>query len=104
MQELDWWQSVEVGTESSKVQVTATPCQHWSARTPFDRMKTLWCSWHVQGKEASFFFAGDTALCPAFQEIRRRLGAPTVAAIPVATPTLACGHVLAERYQPGQPD
>jgi len=104
VQELDWWQSVEVGTEACKVTVTATPCQHWSARTPFDRMKTLWCSWHVQGREASFFFAGDTALCPAFQEIRSRLGAPTVAAIPVGINPSACRHAFAEIYQPGQPD
>lgn len=87
VKELDWWQSFECGVETRKVTVTATPCQHWSARTPFDRMKTLWCSWHVQGPEGSFFFAGDTALCPAFKEIRQRLGSPTVAAIPVC----ACG-------------
>jgi L-ascorbate metabolism protein UlaG (beta-lactamase superfamily) len=84
VKEMDWWQSAEHSLPSGgKVTVTATPCQHWSARTPFDRMKTLWCSWHVQGPHSSFFFAGDTAMCPAFQQIRKRVGAPTVAAIPI---------------------
>ena len=81
--ELDWWHSVEHRVGGSSVKVTATPSQHWSARTPFDRMTTLWCSWHVQGAHSSFFFAGDTALCPAFRQIRQRLGPPTVAALPI---------------------
>jgi hypothetical protein len=27
----------------SDSQVTCTPCRHWSARTAWDRFKTLWC-------------------------------------------------------------
>jgi len=81
VKEMDWWQTTKF--PGSNVKVTATPCQHWSARTPMDRMKTLWCSWYIQGPQSSFYFAGDTALCPAFKEIKARVGAPTVAAIPI---------------------
>ena len=51
-------------------QIACTPCKHYSARTPFDALKTLWCSWCLFADDGtSFFFAGDTALCPAFAEI-----------------------------------
>ena len=88
--ELDWWDtrdvrldaspgpsqradSVEVDvdvstakppTTTSTAAITATvgalPCQHVSARTPFDKCRTLWASWSVESGGAKVFFAGDT--------------------------------------------
>jgi len=49
--------------------ISCLPCQHTSARTPFDRSKTLWSSWAVTSAPASssptatpasVYFAGDT--------------------------------------------
>lgn len=79
--ELDWWESRDVklemkhnGTEkavsitstsdqeSATNSITATigalPCQHVSARTPFDKCKTLWASWSVESGGAKVWFAG----------------------------------------------
>ncbi|KAI9725987.1 MAG: hypothetical protein M1828_002315 [Chrysothrix sp. TS-e1954] len=44
--ELDWWdyQSITV-KEAGSLNVMCTPAQHSSARGPFDKDKTLWCSW-----------------------------------------------------------
>ena len=41
--ELDWWQEARHGA----VRVACTPAQHWSQRTPWDAMQTLWSSWCV---------------------------------------------------------
>lgn len=69
---------------SSGVRVVCTPCQHWSARTPFDRNKTLWSSWAVVGGHRRFWFGGDTGYCSVFKEIGDRLGPFDLSAIPVA--------------------
>ncbi|MFT6903429.1 MAG: N-acyl-phosphatidylethanolamine-hydrolyzing phospholipase D [Oleiphilaceae bacterium] len=54
--EFDWWDTAVF----DELTITATPSQHWSARTLFDRNKTLWASWHLQIKDFSIWFAGDT--------------------------------------------
>lgn len=57
-----------------RIQVVATPCQHWSIRSGFDRCKSLWTSWAVAGASNRVWFAGDTGYCPAFKEIGDTLG------------------------------
>lgn len=66
------------------VRVVCTPCQHWSARTPFDKNKTLWSSWAVVGRHRRFWFGGDTGYCSVFKEIGDRLGPFDLSAIPIA--------------------
>jgi N-acyl-phosphatidylethanolamine-hydrolysing phospholipase D len=78
--ELDWWESRDVrleevaGKKGGNVSVSANdekhksgaitatigalPCQHVSARTPFDKCKTLWASWSVESGGAKVYFAG----------------------------------------------
>jgi L-ascorbate metabolism protein UlaG (beta-lactamase superfamily) len=41
-----------------KATIGALPCQHISARTPFDKAKTLWASWSVESGGAKVYFAG----------------------------------------------
>ena len=77
--EYDWW----VSGEDGPLTVTATPAQHFSARTPFDRNRTLWCGWVVATPEWRVFFAGDTGYHPVFGEIGRQLGPFDVALLPV---------------------
>ena len=80
--ELDWWQQRR--HEQTAVSVTCAPAQHWSARTPFDRMHSLWCSWAVTGASRRFWFAGDTGYCAVHKEIGDRLGPFDLSLIPIA--------------------
>lgn len=79
--ELDWWESRDVTLEkipgengkADSISVTSTeerkkggmtatigalPCQHVSARGPFDKCKTLWASWSVESGGSKVYFAG----------------------------------------------
>jgi N-acyl-phosphatidylethanolamine-hydrolysing phospholipase D len=85
--ELDWWESrnlkleegqqkhgggsVSVSANEEKDKsgaITATigalPCQHVSARTPFDKCKTLWASWSLESGGAKVYFAGYVLSLP----------------------------------------
>jgi L-ascorbate metabolism protein UlaG (beta-lactamase superfamily) len=77
--DLDWWERRTVGS----VQIVFTPAQHWSARGATDRDRVLWGGFHLSGPSGSVYFAGDTGLGPHFRTIRERLGAPTVALLPI---------------------
>ncbi|MEO8040293.1 MAG: MBL fold metallo-hydrolase [Betaproteobacteria bacterium] len=77
--ELDWWQAVEL----AGVKLTLAPVQHWSARSLWDRDKTLWGGWRVERPGFSFFFCGDTGYSEDFNDIRKRLGPVDLAAIPI---------------------
>lgn len=77
--ELDWWDDAEIGG----VRFTLTPAQHWSARSPFDRNRTLWGGWAIRAPDTSVYFAGDTGYSEDFKEIGRRLGPFDFAAIPI---------------------
>jgi N-acyl-phosphatidylethanolamine-hydrolysing phospholipase D len=77
--EHDWWQE----GASGPLTVTATPAQHFSARTPFDRDRTLWCGWVIAAAGRRVFFAGDTGYHPVFGAIARRLGPFDVAVLPI---------------------
>jgi N-acyl-phosphatidylethanolamine-hydrolysing phospholipase D len=77
--ERDWWQTFETSAFSA----TCAPAQHFSARWIGDRNDTLWCSWVIQADGARVFFAGDTALHPAFADIGARLGAFDLVMLPI---------------------
>ena len=77
--ELDWWHTTEVGA----LRITATPARHFSARTPFDRNRTLWAGFMLHAAGARVLFAGDSGAGPHWHDIRARLGAPDVALLPI---------------------
>ena len=76
--ELDWWDECDITLSPSaqndtkveaagdadpttadiKARISSLPCQHVSARTAFDRNKTLWCSWAVESGGSKVYFAG----------------------------------------------
>lgn len=70
IEEFDWWQQRKWGD----VTVTATPAQHFSGRTLWDRNRTLWASWSLQSGGERIFYSGDTGYFPGFREIAARLG------------------------------
>jgi len=77
--QLDWWQShTGIG-----VKFICTPAQHFAARWPWDRNQTLWGGFMVECGGGRIFFCGDSGYAPHFAEIRRRLGAPDLALIPI---------------------
>jgi L-ascorbate metabolism protein UlaG (beta-lactamase superfamily) len=77
--ELTWWQSLDL----PGARVTMTPAQHFSARTPFDRNRTLWGSFVVEGEYPRVFFGADTGYWRHFDEVRARFGRIDVALLPI---------------------
>ncbi|WP_043337819.1 MBL fold metallo-hydrolase [Belnapia moabensis] len=77
--ELDWWQSVEV----AGLRVTYVPAQHFSARTLFDRNRSLWGGFVIEAEGAVVYFAGDSGWCPHFAEIAARFPRIDLALIPI---------------------
>jgi L-ascorbate metabolism protein UlaG (beta-lactamase superfamily) len=66
-EELDWWEASHDATP-----IWATPAQHFSARTPFDRNRALWGSFVVQLGARRILFAGDSGYGPHFTAIGER--------------------------------
>ena len=123
--ELDWWEQrdVDLAPSASKPAVSNTdvksgstedksisarigclPCQHTSARTPFDKGLTLWASWSVESGGKKVWFGGDTGYravpelpkgvddygeehvyphCPAFKDIGNLRGPFDLGLIPI---------------------
>ena len=69
--ELDWWQTLRHGA----LEIVCTPAQHWSGRSPFGRMRTLWSGFAVLAPGFHLYYSGDTGYSPHFVEIRDRLRA-----------------------------
>ncbi len=80
--ELDWG-----GTyQTADLCITATPAQHFSGRTLWDKNKTLWCGYVVEIKGKTFYFVGDTGYNPVqFKEIGQRWSSIDLSLIPIGT-------------------
>jgi L-ascorbate metabolism protein UlaG (beta-lactamase superfamily) len=68
--ELDWWQSVQVGT----LQVVATPARHHSGRLSPQSDLRLWAGYAFIGDRHRVWYSGDTGFHSALAEIGARLG------------------------------
>ncbi len=77
---LAWHDSAEI---SRGIRVTATPAQHFTARTPFDRNHAHWCGWLVEGAGCKLWHVGDSGYCPVFSEIGGRYGPIDFGMIPI---------------------
>lgn len=82
VQELDWWESVEVNESTT---ITFTPQQHGSGRGLFDRNKSLWGSFFIQQGERSIYFGGDGGYSTHFSDIKERLGSPDLAMLGIGS-------------------
>jgi len=79
IEEVDWWERAA----SAPFGVTASPAQHFSARTPFDRNRALWSGFVIEVEGRRILFAGDSGYGGHFQQIRERLGPIDVALLPI---------------------
>ena len=80
-QDIDWWQSVAL---ANGVRIAGVPAQHWSARSIFDRMNTLWLGFVIVSPSGPVYFSGDTGYGEFFETIRERFGAPRLALLTIA--------------------
>ena len=80
VRELAWHERTEI---SPGIQVTATPAQHFTARTPFDMNRGHWCGWLLDGGGCKLWHAGDGGYCPGFLEIGARYGPIDFGMIPI---------------------
>jgi N-acyl-phosphatidylethanolamine-hydrolysing phospholipase D len=80
VKELAWFRQHEL---FPGIIVTATPAQHFTARTPFDRNRAHWCGWLLESTGLKIWHAGDSGYCPAFREIGEKLGPIDFAMIPI---------------------
>ncbi|ORY82377.1 beta-lactamase superfamily domain-domain-containing protein [Leucosporidium creatinivorum] len=90
--ELDWWQTTTLhitlphspNSPPVRLDIAATPAQHWAARSPLDTNQALWASWVVKGEKDSIFHAGDTGYTDGmFKAIGRAFGPFSLAALPI---------------------
>lgn len=79
VRELDWWQDASW----RQTRIHCAPAQHFAARWPWDRNRTLWCGWMVETQGGNIYFAGDTGFCDVFTEIRRRFPNTRLALLPI---------------------
>jgi L-ascorbate metabolism protein UlaG (beta-lactamase superfamily) len=79
VRELPWWEGALVGD----MRITATPCLHWSKRTPFDRNHSHWNGYAIEAGMLKVLFIGDSGYYGGFKQIGERLGPFHVAALPI---------------------
>lgn len=72
--ELDWFEGSFVETAGARVEVVATPAQHFSGRGALDRNRTLWASLSVLGPRHRVFFSGDTGATDEHAAIGQQFG------------------------------
>lgn len=80
---LDWEESAVIRGRTAPLELHLLAVQHWSARTPWDRNRTLWGSWAVLHPKLRFWFAGDLGYSRDSADIGRRFGGFDLAAIPI---------------------
>lgn len=67
--EMDWWQE---RAHNERLQVICVPSQHWSRRIKQDLNTTLWAGFILHGRDAKYYFPGDSGYFPGFTAICRK--------------------------------
>lgn len=70
VQQLHWWEDTTV----SGVRLVATPTQHFSGRSLWDKNRRLWCSWVILTDTQRLFFGADSGYFDGFKTIGERFG------------------------------
>ncbi len=79
-QEAGWWQKFRT---SKHVEVVFLPAQHWHRRGLADQDEVLWGGYWIRIDGVTIYYSGDTSYGPHFKEIRRIMGAPDIAILPI---------------------
>jgi len=77
--ELAWWENLPI----DRAEVTAVPVQHWSRRGLSDHCESGWAGFLVAAGGLRLLFVGDSGYADVFRQVRRRLGAVDIAALPI---------------------
>lgn len=77
--ELDWWHS----HMWNGIGFHCIQAQHFAARTPWDRNRTLWCGWLLETPHGNIYFAGDTGFCGTFAALHDRFPYIRLALLPI---------------------
>ncbi len=80
VQELDWWESVEVG---EGVTLTSLPTQHWSRRIGQGANESLWASYLLETPRRTIYFGGDSGYFVGYREFGKRFPEIDYALMPV---------------------
>lgn len=80
--DLDWWNARVL---APGVALTCVPARHFSGRGAFDRQRTLWVGFVVQGPAGAIYFAGDTGYGPHFAAIGERFPGLRLALLPIGS-------------------
>ena len=78
--ELDWDDALALG---DGMRLVALPAQHWSSRTPWDRARTLWCAFVLEGPAGRVYLAGDTGYGAHLADAGHRFGPFRLAVLPI---------------------
>jgi L-ascorbate metabolism protein UlaG (beta-lactamase superfamily) len=70
VRELGWWEETAVGG----VRLAATPTQHFSGRSLWNRNATLYCSWVVMDGDFRLYYGADSGYFAGFKEIGAKYG------------------------------
>ncbi len=79
VQEMDWWNSVQF----KNLTIHCVPAQHFSARSAWDRNRTLWCGFMIETGNKRIYFAGDSGYGGHFRQIYERVGNSRLAILPI---------------------
>lgn len=77
---MDWWEEAKL---ENGVSITFVPSRHFSIRSMWDRNRTLWGGFVIQGPSGIVYFASDSGMGPHFEEIKKRFGEPRLAILPI---------------------
>ncbi|MCP4667455.1 MAG: hypothetical protein GY849_13920 [Deltaproteobacteria bacterium] len=80
--ELDWWQEYICSTGT---RITFVPSRHNSGRGIFDKNKTLWGGFVIEGLAGSVLFMGDTAFGEFLKEIKKEFNHFRLAILPIGS-------------------
>ena len=68
--ELDWTETARViGADGSELTITSLPSRHFSGRSMFNRMQTLWASFVLRGARHNIYYGADSGWWDGFAEI-----------------------------------